>query len=612
MTPKPVSLSSTIDTVMRRMTDCPVVVYDCETDGLDWRHNKIVGHVFTFGPAPQDSYYVPVRHGDGGNATQPLKFENAIAKIANVRQDIRWVFHNGAAFDLKFMFRVGVLPVGALEDTMINMSLINEYTSMSLDGCCKYFRVQGKKGDELYARLAAKYGGTADRNQMANFHRLPGNDPVAVDYACGDGTSTWQLWEEQQKELDLQQLRRVWATECELIPVLLRMMTRGIKVNEDRLHRIKDVCDDRYRDAKRRARLPDDFNDRSPMQMEKLFRDAGITNYPRTAPTKGKPDGQPSFTKAWLSQTPLGQSIVEAREYRHLVNSFLTPLIERHLWNGRVHTNYNQTRGEDFGVITGRMSSNDPNLQQVHKRNEKLGRMFRSIFVPDRDMVWGESDYSQIEPRLLAHYSGCRVLLDGYKAVPSVDAHGAVAKAIWGESYTKEQRQRGKTVNQTLISGGGKNKIIAELGLSERDGNQLWNDYFQAMPEIRELQKKSTRVYEQRGYVRSLDGRRARLDDPKFSYKAINRLLQCGNAAILKSAMVTIDGYLKSRGDETHLINNCHDALSFQFHPEHRDDYDEALRLMTAEGEKYDLVVPLEVDHDEGDDWSIATWGPEK
>lgn len=495
---------------------------------------------------------------------------------------------------------------------MVNASLLDEFGGMSLEACCRFMQVTPKKGDGLYAHLAKMFGGEATRDQMANFHRLSGDDPMAVEYATGDGDSTWSLWVEQQKALDLEDLRRVWKVECDLIPVLHRMMMRGIKIDESRLTQVAELVTTRHKAAIKAAKLPADFNEKAPTQMIKLFTTAGHTDWPMTPPSRKFPKGQPSFPKPWLLTNPLGQKIVIAREYRHLKNSFLTPLIERHLYKGRVHTNYNQTRGEVFGVVTGRLSSNDPNLQQIHKRNEILGRLMRSIFVPDKGMLWGEPDYSQIEPRLLAHYSDCKVLIDGYRASPVVDAHGAVAAAIWGDSYTKDQRQKGKTVNQTLISGGGINKITAELGLSLGEGRKLMNDYFSKMPEIKDIQKESMAIFRQRRFIRSLLGRKARLEDSRFAYRAINRLLQCGNADIIKEAMVDVDAYLRSEGDETHLLNNCHDALSLQFPKKKPKQYQEALRLMAAQGVKHNLLVPLETETNEGDNWATATWGPEK
>lgn len=624
MKSSPTAESDFLNGIMRRLRSAPQIVYDSETTGLDWRHDVIVGHVFTFSPHPQDSLYVPVRHTGGGNISpdNAKRFEKELAAVARERPYLKWVFHYGA-FDMKFLAKIGVWIEGETQDTMINAYLLNELQPwFTLDYCCQIANVQLKK-TAIHKYLIDKFNipEAQHKNAMGWFHKLSGADPVAVDYATGDGTSTWQLNDEQQKALDLEDLRRVWKVECRLMPVLNRMMVRGIKIDEERLHEVKRICNDRYKKAM--GALPGWFtNDKSPSQLKRLFEEAGVlAQVPRTPPSERFPDGQPSFNAGWLKTHPLGQKVVAARQYRHIDNSFLTPLIDRHLHKGRVHTNFNQTLGEDeFGTKTGRLSSNDPNLQQIHKRNEELGRLIRSVFIPDAGMEWGESDYSQIEPRLLAHYSNCKVLVDGFRASPSIDSHAAVAAAMskrMGIEFDlktaegKLIRQKGKTINQTLISGGGVGRIAAQLGLSMREAKNLMNDYFGEMPEIRTLQRESTASFEQRRYIRSLLGRKARLEGSRYSYKAINRILQLGNADVQKQAIVEADDYLRSMGDTTHIINNCHDALSDQHPKKDKRHYHGLIRIMIEQGEKFNLIVPLEVDSDVGRNWSEATWGPE-
>lgn len=600
--------------IERRINDASSIIIDTETTGLDWRRDETVGFVLTFSGDPQDSHYLPVRHKGGGN----LDRDRVIPMLRRAlrRQTLRTVGFN-YAFDLHFLEGDEIRPEGPLEDAQINMYLLDEnQRSFSLDACCRFMGVQEKLGDELYAHMAAKFGGVADRKQMSNFHLLAGDDPVAVDYAVGDGTSTWQAWEKQQPELDAQALRPIWEIECRVIRVLHRMTTRGVRIDEERLHQVRRVVERALHDA--RARLPKNFNERAPSQLRAMFEAAGHLDWPITA------KGNPSFAEGWLHTFPMGRDVVAVRKLSNLVNSFLEPLGSRHVIRGRVHCNYNQTRNESHGTITGRLSCSDPNLQQCPKRDEVLGPIFRSAFIPDHGMTWGSPDYSQIEPRLLAHFGQVRVLLDGYRATPSIDAHSAVATAA------DIPRQAGKTLNQALITGSGDRHAIEMLvagGVDPGRGAQILSDYFRAMPEIKTLfvtadglhvrggiQRHASNIMLARGYLRSLLGRKARLDDPRFAYKALNRLLQCGNADVLKRTMVVVDDYLVSEGDQVHLLNNIHDSLDLQYPPELEYQYREALRLMAdyGPGRAVELDVPLEVEEMSGPDWAVASYGEDK
>lgn len=235
------------------------------------------------------------------------------------------------------------------------------------------------------------------------------------------------------------------------------------------------------------------------------------------------------------------------------------------------------------------------------------------------------------EPVLLAFYSRAKVLVDGFRSVPPVDAHAAVTRAMrpeWRDMPDeeffrriakggdlavtfKDARETGKRVNQTLITGGGKKTLVAKYKVENVD--KVWNDYFGALPEIRDLQRKASRRFEQRGYLLSLLGRRARLIDRGKSYTGVNRLLQCGNADVLKSKLVEVDAYLASEGRPLDILNNVHDAMSYQFPEAARRHYEECLRIMTdfSPGQLIEIDVPLGVDAGEGPTWGIATYGEE-
>jgi len=617
-------LAADAEIVLKRLADAATreVVYDVETSGLDWRFNFICGYVFTFGPDPRDTFYIPVRHDGGANLLdwtppdQPMNggmkrhpFEKSLLYAAS-RRDLRWIGHN-VKFDLLMTGGpvTDVVIKGPLEDTMVNQPLINEFTpGFSLEACCKYFGITGKIEEPLYRHMAAKFGGEPTRkDQMKNFWQLAGDDQLALDYARQDGVATWNLCMRQRKEIEADNLTRVWEVERRVTRVLFRMERRGIRIDLERFGQVRKIVDDRIEQAS--SKLPKGMNVRGPKDLVQFFTDMGLKDkWPTTPPSAKFPHGQPSFKEEWLSTNEPGKRILAVRKYVHLRDSFLKPLHERHIWKGRVHATYNQLRNDEFGTITGRLSCNDPNLQQVHKRNKELGRLFRSIFIPDPGKLYAAVDYSQIEPTLLAYYSRSKVLLEGYRSVPPVDAHTSVARAAGID------RESGKRLNQAILTGAGERKVALMLDKPMDEARAIMSSYFEAMPEIKTLQKEAGARMRARGYVLSILGRKARLEDASQSYKALNRLLQCGNADILKLKMAEIDEECERRGDETNLINNIHDDLAYQFPADDREFYEWCLRHMedfASEEAQIKLDVPLRVAAGEGKNWSEATYGVE-
>lgn len=624
--------------VIRRLDDpaTKVVGYDSETTGLKWVDNYIIGHVITFSPSPQDTFYIPVRHGEAGvtrdanilpghqyKGTKPRDgveehpFEVEFNKVSNTRRDLHWFGHN-FQFDMMFNYGHGVEFIGTMEDTQTNAALLNEHQfSFSLDNCCKIAGTQPKLGEDLYRYLAATFGGEATKAQMAHFWRLAGDDTMGVDYATGDGVSTWSLRDRQLEMLQAQDLMRPWQAECDVLRVIHRMQKRGIRIDVAKLHSVIEYAQEKERKAK--EALPDEFNVRSAPAIRKLFEKSGITNWPLASPTKlmilkaqklGIPAvGNPQFNEAFLKSTELGRSIIDVRKYSNIVNSFAIPLRDRHLhFDGRVRATFHAMRADDFGTVTGRFSCSEPNLQQVPKRNKELAALFRQVFLPDEGMQWWDADLSQCEPRLLAHYSRAKVLMEGYLSVPHVDAHQSVANAA------RIDREDGKRLNQTLITGGGLRRIQDMLGATH--GAEVYDQYFKALPEIKILQKAAARRLLERGYVISLLGRRCRLDNSQYAYKAVNKLLQTGNADIIKDAMIKIDRHLEATGDKVNMLVTIHDALAFQAHQdtESQQIVTRAVQMMAdyGPGKTVNLGVPMGCEYGIGANWSEATFPKEK
>lgn len=599
-----------VQMILRRMRDSRVIGYDAETTGLDPWVNKIVGHVITFGPAPSDTYYVPVRHGEpqSGNIEQALGFEREFADIA-LDRGITWVGHN-VQFDLRFLLAHGIKILGQVEDTMVNAALLDEYaSSFSLDACCRAAGVQEKRGEELYQHLAALFGGEPTRAQMANFWRLAGDDPVGTDYATGDGVSTWQLRDAQWEKLAYQQLESVAELERRITRVVYRMTSRGVQISRQRLQEVQDFAEQKAMEAEKQ--LPEGFNPWSPKDIQKLMEANGHTNWPLTLKKK-----LPQFNEEWLKTNEPGRNIIALRKFRHLQSAFIEPMRDRHIRpDGRVHAQYHQMATDDFGTITGRFSCSDPNLQQVPKRNRLLGLPFRRIFVPDEGCRWLSADLAQCEPRILAHYSEAKALVEGYTIPPFKDAHSAVTIQAGLEEMLgipfKEAREFGKRLNQTLLTGGGKAKIVSMLGAR---GAEIYDAYFEAMPEVRRLLKQASRRMTSRGYVKSLLGRRARLEAPDKGYKAANRLFQCGNADVIKQGLADMDDYFESEGDDVYLLNTVHDSVDINV-PEGREEVAKrglGFLCQFGPGRRFNLLVPMAAEWAIGEDWGDATYEAEK
>ena len=585
-----------LDYVFNRLSRVKKIVYDCETTGLSWINNVICGHVVSFSANPADSWYLPIGH-ETGNNLDAEKINKELIKHLN-RQELKIVGHN-LAFDLKFLSKIGHDLSAQYEDTMINAPILDEYQAkFSLEWCAMVANVQAKKSTKIYNHIQNEFP-EVTKNQMGHFWRLSADDPMVTEYACGDGTTTWQLCDWQAVKLQEEDLLKVWAVECKLIPILVRMSIKGVKIDTEYLDKLENYVSTQI--EKLENEFPEGFNSKAPTQMRALFEDNGITDWPLT------PTGQPSFNSMFLEKSDLGKKVIALRKLLTMQSMFITPLKEEHIVNGRVHTTFNQLRGDGFGVVTGRISMANPNLGQVPKRDKLLGPLFRAAFVPDANKIWGDVDWSQAEPRLLAYYSRCRVLLDDYRNNPNADAHQAVADAAGIE------RHWGKHANMTIINSGGANVLIQKYHVPADKAEGLLRSYFEALPEVKKLQINAGYKMKQVGYVRTLLWRKARLNEPRKAYTAVNRLLQGGNADCMKLKLVEIDQYLASEGRPVDMLNTVYDSISFQFTKESENIYRNCLGIMNyfGQGCVIELDVPFKSDSHEGENWAVATYGDE-
>lgn len=615
-----ITLGEQAQQALRVVREAPVIAYDTETSGVDWKRNSVVGYVITANHSA--NYYIPVRHGGGGNLLDPHcgplsapddrtvahSFEIELQRAFEHRRRMGYltVGHH-LLFDMQMSANHGVDLGRNCECTQNNAAMLDEYMrSFSLESCAAKAGVTAKKGDALYARLAELFGGKAERSQMGNYWRLPGNDPAAVEYAIGDGITTLELRNWQHKGIEAEELGLIHGIESRLIRTVFRMGRRGIKVDEEYIGQLIEAIAQETIEAEKK--LPARFNSRAPSQVRALMESLGHTNWPMTAPSKNFPNGQPSFTEKWLKTNDAGKAIIKLRQLTNLMNTFVTPLKERHIHNGRVHAELHQLKSDEYGVVAGRFSCSDPNLQAIHKRNKELGRKFRRIFVADDGMEFWEGDYKQMEPCLFAHYSKDRALVEGYNAVPPRDVHQLVADA-----FGCERDPTAKRMNMGILTGMQPKTFAGHMGWTLEEATTQWNKWFATFPGVRDFQKLAKDVFRGSGYVRTILKRRCHLDNPQYAYRGTSRIIQGSNADIVKERLLKCDEALEAAGDPLHLLMTVHD--SFEWQADRGEAGEKLSREIVREfcdlqSPPFNMRVPVGMDVGHGPDWATATYGP--
>lgn len=577
--------------IVRQDPNC--IAYDTETTGLEVK-DKVCGYVIT---NVQYSIYVPVRHEGGGNIPNVDDFERSLAGAFEYRSSNyhRTVGH-ALGFDLRMSLKHGIRLWSPLEDTMINESIISDIANgYSLEECAKRRRVTHKRGDELYAELARRFGGLPDRKQMKHFYKMEGDHPLVVDYATGDGVSTLELREAQQPILDADDLRRSWELECALLPYVARIHHRGLKIDPEYAKKVPGDIEDAIKEASKV--FVQGFNVRSPKQVEQLYLQNGY------APSDfAKTDGgQPSFTEKFLETNEIGQKILTVRRLEKARDSFITPLIDTHNVNGRVHPVLNQSKSDDYGVAGVRFSCSEPNMQAFPKRNIEVGRVVRRLVVADEDMVIEEADAKQQEPRLFTHYSGDEALTEGYRN-GTMDIHDRASQVL------KLDREVAKRLSMGMLTMMSYRTLSGHMRWPLERATAAHKAFLQdAFPKIKSFQDLAVQTFKRRGYVKTLLGRRAYCDDPRFAYRAVSRIIQNSGGEHLKLCLLEACRYEDAYPDNLQILLTIHDSLLWQRRSGH--DHSELIRSIEGVAQKLKLSVPIPFGLGSGPDWARASYG---
>lgn len=602
---RPVSNRQTITSIealvafVDRIRSAGLYAIDVETTSTDPMQAKLVG--ISIAVSPEESAYIPIGHADG---TQ-LRFEDVAFHLRPVLIDpgITGLAHHGK-YDLTVLQRAGLEVTNVNFDTMIAAYLLNE-KSVGLKDLA--FSRLGTEMTEISELI-----GTG-RSQLT-MDVVPISD--VSDYACADVESTFALRNLFEPELEARGLSSLMREiEMPLVPVLTKMEQTGVAIDVDYLATFSAEITARSTqiEAEIYELAGQQFNINSTKQLATiLFEELNLPSGKRTK-TGFSVDQQ--VLENLRNEHPLVELILEYRSLGKLLSTYVDALPTAILPStGRVHTSYNQTV-----AATGRLSSQNPNLQNIPIRTE-LGRRVRQAFVADRrpefqivpDSVLVSIDYSQIELRLMAHLSQEPFLLNAFRA--GEDVHRATAALVYGvpiEQVTSDQRRVAKTVNFGLLYGMQAWGLSRDTGMSRTESQAFIDEYWARLPKVREYLDGTLAFGISEGYVQTLLGRRRPTPDLRSSNPAhraaaermsINMPVQGTAADIMKIAMIAADKELTERKLPAALILQVHDELVLEVS---ESAVPETVAVVRAAMENaYQLDVPLLTEVSVGPNWN--------
>ena len=581
---------------------------EIKTLGGGWATNKgfVVGVAVSF--EGFDGYF-PVRHERGGNFSED-EVKKWLKKL--FKQDPIVICHN-AVYDLGWLRRWGVeCNVTKVYDTLIAAPLVDENRfSYSLDNLSKDYLGERKQGNIL-----EEFGKEHGFKAIEKMHLVPVE--YAGVYAEQDTRLTLKLWEFLRVEIQKQGLTDVFNLETDLLRLLLEMRWKGVRVDLEKAEKTKKFFKSEeekiYKKIKKETNINIDASDiYTAASLQKVFDKLG-EKYEYTEKNK---QAKISNTAMKESDNPLIQSLSVAREYNKAHTTFIDSIL-KHQVDGRIHAEINQLKGEYGGTVSGRLSMNNPNLQQVPARNEAIGPKIRSLFLPEEGHKWASLDYSQQEPRLLVHYAK-KHGLEGAETLIKFFHEGKDFHQVTAD-MAQISRKEAKTIGLGLMYGMGKAKLAASLDITPDEAQALKKKYNDNVHFLNSIIVRATRYTEQNGYINTLLGRRCRFDlweskdfhDKRMmshenakktwqwnemkragTYRALNRLIQGSAADQTKKAMVDL---WKNVGVVPMI--QIHDELNVSITNE--TQVKEIKEIMESAVE---LHVPVKCDAEIGNNW---------
>ena len=496
------------------------------------------------------SCYIPIRHFGGGNLDEKI-VNRWLKKVFECPADK--IMHN-AQYDLGWIKQMGFTVNGRIIDTMIVASLLDENRfSYSLNALC-YDVLNKTKSEKALVEAAREFG----VDPKAEMWKMPAM--YVGPYAEADAELTLELWNFFSVKIGQEDLWNVVNLELDLLPCLVDMTMRGVRVDVNRVERTRDSLLKRERDV-----------------LKELKRVAGSGVEIWAAQSLATSFDNLGIQFLQEHDHPVAKLIVEARNLNKTSGTFINSIMKHCHADGRIHSHVNQLRSDDGGTVSGRISMRNPNLQQIPARDPIYGPMIRSLFLPEEGDQWAAIDFSQQEPRILVHYAhvygktrgipleGAADFVTAYNEKPETDFHSLVAE------MANIPRKQAKTINLGLIYGMGVNKLADQLDTSVEDAKSLVKQYHARVPFVKGLMTGVMNRLNDKtsgGALRSLEGRKCRFDmwEPDtfamnkalpykeavsaygpttrlkraFTYKALNRLIQASAADMTKKAMVAL------------------------------------------------------------------------
>ncbi|MGE6126455.1 DNA polymerase I [Aeromonas rivipollensis] len=579
----------------------PLFAFDTETTSLDYMEARVVG--VSFAIEPGKAAYVPFGHDYLGAPTQ-LTEQQVLGKLKPLLEDpARLKVGQNLKYDRNVLQNHGIDLQGIAYDTMLESYVLNSTASRhDMDSLArKYLGVETISFEEIAGKGA----------KQLTFNQIELEQ--AAPYAAEDADITLRLHQTLWGELSkLPTLAKVFTEiELPLLPVLARMELLGTTIDPKLLHQQSQEIEVRLAELERQAHelAGQEFNLSSPKQLgEILFVKLGLPILKKT------PKGAPSTAEEVLAELAetydLPRLLMEHRGLAKLKSTYTDklPLMIKPQ-TGRVHTSYHQAV-----AATGRLSSTDPNLQNIPVRNEQ-GRRIRQAFIPSAGYKLVAADYSQIELRIMAHLSGDQGLLTAF--AEGKDIHKATAAEVFGvalDAVTTDMRRSAKAINFGLIYGMSAFGLAKQLGIGRAEAQKYMDLYFERYPGVLEYMERTRQQAEAQGYVDTLFGRRLYLPDIKSrnaglrkgaERAAINAPMQGTAADIIKRAMIAVDGWIRGITDGSiHMLMQVHDELVFEIREEKLEEYIALIKeKMSAAAE---LHVPLVVEAGTGDNWDQA------
>ena len=568
------------------------VAVDTETVGEPEMQASLVGIALSVTGA--DAAYIPLAHTAVTDNEAQLPAAEVLAALRPLLEDpaIGKIMHNGK-YDWHIFANVGVRLAGVLDDTKI-IAYVHRATEDN---------TLGKLAVNYLATDTIPYKQVVDGKTVPDFAAVP--LAAAAEYAGEDAWVTRRLYDTLQPRLSPAAAAVYTEIDRPLLPILAAIERNGMKIDAAELkhfaaemqQRLTELEAEAHRSAGR------SFNLNSPQQLAQiLFDEMGAAPLKKTG--RGARSTDERTLEKLAADFPLARLLLEHRTLAKLIGTYVDKLPRLLLpATGRVHTRFNQT-----AVLTGRLSSSSPNLQNIPIKTD-AGRRIRRAFIAEDGCCLVSADYSQIELRLMAHIAGDRALLDAFAA--GADIHRRTAAEVFGAALaevTGEQRRAAKAINFGLIYGMSAFGLARALAVSKQQAQVYIDRYFSRYPQVAAFMQRIRKEGTKQGYVETLYGRRIPLDTIRGGAAAVERVainapIQGSAADVMKKAMLAVDDYLRREKLPAKMILQVHDELVLEVEQAAADDLCAALpRLLALPG----FSLPLEVAVGRGMNWGDA------